>query len=244
MSQHDQLKRLVDRVLKDPRFCGDEHHLMLATGVSALIAENERLNKSLVAASGVNSAAMVCAKGFEAERDQLKAENEIFEEGMRSLASNLGAGGYNAETLTATQLVEKVKWGVDHLANTSARMIDELRSEIVRLQTDNEGLTPSYEEVQRVCMALSWLGVVVPAGGEERAARWVELVQTIVSTAEQSKMLRQDAGDILALRKDADRYRGVRRVANSQGWSDDQFDNNTDQKIERFDVAMGIGKQP
>ncbi|MFL1477843.1 hypothetical protein [Pseudomonas grimontii] len=78
-----------------------------------------------------------------AERDQLKAENEIFEEGMRSLASTLGAGGYNAATLTATQLVEKVQWGVDHLAETSGRQIDELRAEVAGLRTGYE----AYERV-------------------------------------------------------------------------------------------------
>lgn len=77
------------------------------------------------------------------ERDQLKAENEIFEEGMRSLASTLGAGGYNAETLTATQLVEKVQWGVDHLADTSGHLADQLRAEVAGLRTGYE----AYEQV-------------------------------------------------------------------------------------------------
>ncbi|WP_025856080.1 hypothetical protein [Pseudomonas sp. CHM02] len=69
------------------------------------------------------------AQALLVERDQLKAENEVFEEGMRSLASTLGAGGYNAETLTAIQLVGKVQWGVNHLADTSARIADDLRAE-------------------------------------------------------------------------------------------------------------------
>ncbi|MNI90781.1 hypothetical protein D3C73_1483460 [compost metagenome] len=34
---------------------------------------------------------------------------------MRALACSLGAGGYNAETLTADQLVGKVQWGIDNI---------------------------------------------------------------------------------------------------------------------------------
>ncbi|WP_181432011.1 hypothetical protein [Pseudomonas jessenii] len=66
------------------------------------------------------------------------AESEVFEDGMRSLASTLGAGGYNAEALTATQLVEKVQWGVNHLADTSGRLADELRAERDQLKAENE----------------------------------------------------------------------------------------------------------
>lgn len=78
-----------------------------------------------------------------AEVARLKAENEIFEEGMRSIACSLSAGGYNAETLTATQLVEKVQWGVDHLADTSGHLADQLRAEIAGLKTGYE----AYERV-------------------------------------------------------------------------------------------------
>ena len=41
-----------------------------------------------------------------------------------------------------------------------------------------------------------------------------------------------------ALRKDAERYRGVRRVANRQGFTDEQFDQQTDTRIASFDAAM------
>lgn len=43
MTENTELKRLVDRVLTDRRFCGDENHKALAGGANALIAENERL---------------------------------------------------------------------------------------------------------------------------------------------------------------------------------------------------------
>jgi hypothetical protein len=76
----------------------------------------------------------------------LISENEVFEDGMRSLASTLGAGGYNAEALTATQLVEKVQWGVNHLANTSGRLADELRVERDQLRAENEALRKALAE--------------------------------------------------------------------------------------------------
>ncbi|WP_017903581.1 hypothetical protein [Pseudomonas asplenii] len=41
-----------------------------------------------------------------------------------------------------------------------------------------------------------------------------------------------------ALRKDAERYRGVRRAANRQGFTDEQFDQQTDTRIASFDAAM------
>lgn len=41
-----------------------------------------------------------------------------------------------------------------------------------------------------------------------------------------------------ALRKDAERYRGVRRVAGAQGYTEDQFDEQTDQRVARFDAAL------
>jgi hypothetical protein len=43
MTDNTELQRLVDRVLTDRRFCGDENHKALADGVQVLIAENERL---------------------------------------------------------------------------------------------------------------------------------------------------------------------------------------------------------
>lgn len=41
-----------------------------------------------------------------------------------------------------------------------------------------------------------------------------------------------------ALRQDAERYRGVRRVANRQGFTDEQFDQQTDARLANFEKAM------
>lgn len=76
MSQYDELKRLVDRVLNDRRFCGDENHKALADGVAALIAENERLNaecKQLILLE-CNGGTAQAAINLLAERDELRAE--------------------------------------------------------------------------------------------------------------------------------------------------------------------------
>ncbi|MCP1651643.1 hypothetical protein [Pseudomonas nitroreducens] len=66
---------------------------------------------------------------LEAETQALREEVAAYEDGMRSLACQLGAGGFNAEKLTAAQLVEKVQWGIDNLAETQGRLLDEVRSE-------------------------------------------------------------------------------------------------------------------
>ena len=58
-----------------------------------------------------------------AEVDRLREELAKFDEGMRALACSLGAGGYNAETLTADQLVGKVQWGIDHLLDVHEKRL-------------------------------------------------------------------------------------------------------------------------
>lgn len=127
-----------------------------------------------------------------AERDQLKSENEIFEDGMRSLASTLGAGGYNAATLTATQLVEKVQWGVDHLAETSGHLTDQLRAEVAGLKTgyeayervnaelkaENEALRDDANKWQIVERAMTQL-----QSDEQGAAIWSACSRILISVA-------------------------------------------------------------
>lgn len=44
--------------------------------------------------------------------------------------------------------------------------------------------------------------------------------------------------EVEQLRKDAERYRGVRRVAAAQGYTEERFDEQTDRKIARLDAAM------
>lgn len=86
-----ELKAMVDRVKTDRRFCADDNHQVLADGAQSLLAENEmltaqrlmhvRLNLSLRARRKVWVSA--CEKAEDqlldalAERDQLKAENQM-----------------------------------------------------------------------------------------------------------------------------------------------------------------------
>lgn len=53
----------------------------------------------------------------------LREELAKFDEGMRALACSLGAGGYNAETLTADQLVGKVQWGIDNIVTVQEQRL-------------------------------------------------------------------------------------------------------------------------
>ena len=74
MTDYTELKRLVDRVLTDRRFCGDENHKALADGVRALIAENERLERLALDSVNAEHAANIDLESICAERDQLRAE--------------------------------------------------------------------------------------------------------------------------------------------------------------------------
>lgn len=97
MSDNSELKRLADRVISDRRFCGDENHKALADGVTALIAENERLKKFEDWFGRLETANNSLVESFRAERDQLKAENA----GLKT--------GYEAYEQTAKELRAEVE---------------------------------------------------------------------------------------------------------------------------------------
>lgn len=103
--------------------------------------ERQVANQEFIAAA--NPAAVL---ELIAEVERLRGQVETYEEGMRSLACNLGAGGYNADTLTAAQLVDKVKWGVDNLAETQGRLMDEVRAENTELHKTAE----RYRELRKI----------------------------------------------------------------------------------------------
>jgi len=84
MGDYSELKRLADRVISDRRFCGDENHKALADGVMALIAEIEFLTESRQEAREERNKIGDRHDALEAERDQLKAENEA----LRKVASD------------------------------------------------------------------------------------------------------------------------------------------------------------
>lgn len=197
--------------------------------VLALIAENESVHKHWQNESN-NVQVLV------AEFARLKAENEIFEEGMRSIACSLSAGGYNAETLTATQLVEKVQWGVDHFADTSGRMVDQLRAEVAGLKT-------GYEAYERVNAELK---AEVEALREE-----VALDDKIIADRDRllnmfdcpahGQCIPYAMEQIEALRKDADRYQWLKVDDVDR---DDLYTSTSGVDMDSaIDAALGQGEQ-
>ena len=74
------------------------------------------------------------------KHEAVAAEIETLKEGMRAIAFQLGAGGYNTRELTAEQLLEKVRWGIASQAESLERMIVSLRSERDQLRADVDSL--------------------------------------------------------------------------------------------------------
>lgn len=83
------------------------------------------------------------------EVERLRAENEAFDADMRNLACQLSAGGYNAESLTADQLLEKVQWGLTHLTEAQARLVDSLRAKLADREVLLRGAAFLAERLKR-----------------------------------------------------------------------------------------------
>lgn len=77
-----------------------------------------------------------------------------------------------------------------------ARKNEALYDQVDQLKAELESVQPYFEDVERLCKVLGYLGVSTPGGGEEQAARWLSLVRTMIRTAETSKLLRHDAEKI------------------------------------------------
>lgn len=75
----------------------------------AALREELEIARSVMASQGETISRVV------SERDGAQDVLAKFDGAMRALACNLGAGGYNAEFLTADQLASKVQWGIDNL---------------------------------------------------------------------------------------------------------------------------------
>ncbi len=133
MTDYTELKRLSESHLS----LGQAYTVAKPSVLLALIADNDRLE----------SEAVYSADGFDAALEEiarLKAENEVFEEGMRSIACSLSAGGYNAVTLTADQLVRKVNGGLETFTNSTGGLLDKITADRDQLRA----------EVQRLNMAV------------------------------------------------------------------------------------------
>lgn len=161
MTDTNKLKELAAQYIANPSGTGGEDSAFRAAAnpqaILGLIAEVERLRTRLEIDERTPYDGIACRdetiKGLDEKCDRLKAEVErlrgeveAYEEGMRSLACNLGSGGYNAETLTAAQLVDKVQWGVDNLSETQGRLRDEVRAENTALRKDAE----RYRELRKI----------------------------------------------------------------------------------------------
>ncbi len=125
---------------------------------------------------------------LEAEVQALRQEVAAYEDGMRSLACSLGAGGFNAETLTAAQLVEKVQWGVDNFVETQGRQLDEIRSERDALRARVVVIPEGYalvpvEPTREMWTAINKEDDKAYAGGCDHGAQFDWLWQAAIDAA-------------------------------------------------------------
>ena len=102
---------------------------------------------------------------------------------------------------------------------------------VLALIAENERFLKLLDRMVEQCVPLTEL---------EGVPGWSRVVE-LVEVVEQRDQLKAENE---ALRKDAERYRGVRRVANRQGFTDEQFDQQTDTRTAKFDAAMGKEEQP
>jgi hypothetical protein len=106
-------------------------------------------------------AEVVGARDYDAALSELSALREElakFDEGMRALACSLGAGGYNAETLTADQLVGKVQWGIDNIITVKEQRLaaaEQRNAELVELlkRIDRTPIDRWYRDALNVAVA-------------------------------------------------------------------------------------------
>lgn len=113
---------------------------------------------------------------------ELIQEHEAYEEGMRELASYLGAGGYNADRLSAEQLLEKVKWGVDHNASAQDARIQALTQERDALKAKANG----FDMLKAVIGSPEYVFVNMKAGAIAKPSlvNMVDLYGEVVNGAE------------------------------------------------------------
>jgi hypothetical protein len=88
---------------------------------------------------------------------ELIAELERFDDGMRSLAFQLGAGGYNAVTLSAGQLVDKVSGGLEAFTSATAQLLDTVAAEREQLKAVNFDLYAGQQAMVEEVKALRGL---------------------------------------------------------------------------------------
>lgn len=144
----DQFKAEIERLEKSLKLVQSHAHTAYTRGRQAGIADQEHTAREAMVAMNLARDQMLdenerftdLLEKAEQERDQLKAENAAFEEGCRKLAFQLSAGGYNADNLTAEQLIAKVQGGLDLFCESTSGRVQKVEAERDQLKAENAGL--------------------------------------------------------------------------------------------------------
>ena len=130
MSDNTELKRLVDLVLTDRRFCGDENHKALADGVLSLIAELD-----LAQTIGRLAYNFDGYKAVLDECDQLKAESESLRGSCKAMGADMGKltrerNSFRSQAEKARAEVAGLRTGYEAYEQVNA----ELKAEVEKLR--------------------------------------------------------------------------------------------------------------
>ncbi|WP_426103161.1 hypothetical protein [Pseudomonas sp. PSPC3-3] len=149
MTDYTELKRLVDRVLTDRRFCGDENHKALADGVLALIAENESLKGPHDwLAEDLIKELVDNAQAIQENADD--GEDDPFVIVLLASASRIRRQEANIDKLRAeNEQLAKTADCWDRLNILNKALSDSFRVERDQLKADNERLRADYAGLAR-----------------------------------------------------------------------------------------------
>lgn len=81
---------------------------------------------------------------------ELRAEIEVFKEGCRKLAFQLGAGGYNADEITAGQLIAKIQDGLNLFCDSTSGWVQKLEAERDQLKAENAELRRGQSALEAI----------------------------------------------------------------------------------------------
>ncbi|SEI98480.1 hypothetical protein SAMN04244579_02695 [Azotobacter beijerinckii] len=191
--------------------------------VLALIAENERLDHLAEAVNGAMHEA-----GILVDADPVELADAIHKLQVRAAAESQAA-----------------RYWRKRFDEDTTEAIDQLKAE-------NERLRRIISDSATACGAAMSTECTVEFMGYlpvEIAGVLKQLRASLAAEQRRAAVLEQNCAEMAEalerVRADAERYRGVRRVANSQGYTDEQFDAQTDAqtdaRIAHFEVAMGKG---
>lgn len=233
--------RLAKRMRKEMQ-CDPQWVLDLAAERDQILVERDGANERAGLLLKAKDEWAERARAAEAELDQARRTAEHWK--AEHLAGNAVIDQLRAEVERLTAAAEdEAVYGDHNLVPSLQAEVEALRGDLsaaasianqnadhaLRLNADVEALRHLAGELYQVLGALD-----APAG----------VLDAVLAAAHGEPM--EGRGSLLpfvseeheALRKDAERYRGVRRVAGAQGYAEDQFDEQTDQRVARFDAAL------